>query len=112
MVRWGFALPEGATPMSASSSPLPEAHLYCRISTDEQRKGGGLERQTKADTTEFCLRFGFTLSKDMLVDDGVSAFKGLNATPNHQLGRFLIEAREGLIPRGDCLLVENYDRLS
>jgi DNA invertase Pin-like site-specific DNA recombinase len=88
------------------------SHPYVRISHPDQRKGGGLERQTTADLAEFNRLYGFTLSKRVLVDDGVSAFHGLNATPGHQLGQFLAEARKGLIPAGDCLLIENYDRLS
>jgi DNA invertase Pin-like site-specific DNA recombinase len=88
------------------------SHPYVRISHPDQRRGGGLERQTTADLAEFNRLYGFTLSKRVLVDDGVSAFHGLNATPGHQLGQFLAEARKGLIPAGDCLLIENYDRLS
>jgi Recombinase len=87
-------------------------HPYARISDPSQRKGGGLERQTKADVEEFCRRFGFKLSKRVRVDDGVSAFHGLNATPDHELGRFVVEAQKGLIPPGNCLLLENWDRLS
>ncbi len=90
----------------------PTLHPYCRISDPGQRKGGGLERQTTADVTSFAERFGFVVGKRVLIDDGVSAWKGLNATPNHELGKFLAEARRGLIPPGDCLLIENYDRLS
>jgi hypothetical protein len=96
--------------------PRPEKpsvlHPYCRISDPGQRKGGGLERQTTADLTTFAERYGFAVSKRILIDDGVSAFHGLNATPAHQLGRFLAEATRGLIPPGDCLLLENWDRLS
>ena len=51
----------------------PVAHPYARISDPIQRKGGGLERQTAADIKEFARRFGFRLSKRMLIDDGVSA---------------------------------------
>jgi DNA invertase Pin-like site-specific DNA recombinase len=71
-----------------------------------------MERQTTADADRFCRHFGFAVGKRILVDDGVSAWKGLNASPNHQLGQFLADARKGLIPPGDCLLLENYDRLS
>src|SRR5262249_61843216 len=90
----------------------PTAHLYARISDPTQRKGLGLERQTTADTDTFCKTFGFALGKRVWVDDGVSAFKGANASPEHQLGQFLAEARRGRVPRGDCLLLENYDRMS
>jgi hypothetical protein len=61
---------------------------------------------------EFCRRFDFTLGKRVWVDDGVSAFKGANPSPEHQLGQFLVEARKGLVRPGDCLVLENYDRLS
>jgi DNA invertase Pin-like site-specific DNA recombinase len=94
------------------SSRPPTLHLYARISDPTQRKGGGLERQTRAAVDEFARRYGFTPAKRIRVDDGVSAFKGLNATPHHELGKFLAEAQERLIPPGDCLLIENYDRLS
>src|SRR5262249_2700461 len=90
----------------------PVLHPYCRISDPGQRKGGGLERQTTADVTSFAERFGFAVGKRVLIDDGVSAWKGLNATPNHELGKFLAEARRGLITPGDCLLIENSNRLS
>src|SRR5437879_144337 len=102
MVRWGD-LPEGATLMTVSSS-LPIAHPYARISDPTQRKGGGLERQTTANLEGFCRQFGFSLSKRVWVDDGVSAFNGLNASPHHQLGQFFAEARKGLVRPGDCLL--------
>lgn len=95
-----------------ASERKPVAHLYARISHPDQRKGGGLERQTQAAVAEFCRRHGFTLSKRCLVDDGVSAFKGLNATPHHELGKFIAEATRGVIRRGDCLVVENLDRIS
>jgi hypothetical protein len=97
---------------SASSATTATVHPYARISDPQQRKGGGLERQTKANVDEFARHHSFTVAKRVLIDDGVSAFKGLNATPEHQLGRFLAEARRGLIPPGDCLLVENWDRFS
>lgn len=97
------------TPVNART---PVAHPYARISHPDQRKGGGLERQTEAQLGTFCQLFGFVQSKKLWVDDGVSAWKGLNATPEHQLGQFLADARQGLIPPGDCLLLENWDRLT
>src|SRR5262245_51339483 len=91
---------------------MPTIHLYARISHPDQRKGRGLDRQTSANVKDFALRHGFTLGKRVWVDDGVSAFKGSHRTPKHQLGQFLAEVRRGTIPAGDCLLVENWDRLS
>jgi DNA invertase Pin-like site-specific DNA recombinase len=103
---------ETPTPPTAAPEHDPTAHLYARISDPVQRKGTGLERQAEGNVAEFADLYGFVVSKRILVDDGVSAFRGLNATPEHQLGQFLVEARQGLIPRGDCLVLENYDRLS
>jgi hypothetical protein len=90
----------------------PVCHLYCRISHPDQRKGRGLERQLAANVEDFCQRFGFTLGKHIYTDDGISAWKGANATPEHQLGQFLDAVRRGSVRPGDCLAVENYDRLS
>lgn len=102
--------------MPSHSTALPTEHPYARISNPEQRKGGGLLRQTSEETQaaiqEFGRLFGFKPSRDILVDDGVSAWKGLNATPDHELGKFLDRAKHGLVSAGDCLLIENYDRLS
>jgi DNA invertase Pin-like site-specific DNA recombinase len=89
----------------------PVAHPYARISDPAQRQGGGLVRQT-ADPQTVARVGEFCRTKRVLVDDGVSAFRGLNATPNHELGRFLADARRGTVRKGDCLLLENYDRLS
>lgn len=97
---------------ATQESRQPVAHPYARISDPTQRKGGGLDRQTSADISVFCKEHGFVPAKRTLVDDGVSAFRGLNATPEHELGKFLLDAQKGLIPPGDCLLLENYDRLS
>jgi DNA invertase Pin-like site-specific DNA recombinase len=99
------------------SGPKPIAHPYARISDPIQRKGGGLHRQTVSPETgarikEFCRLYGFTPSKRILVDDGISAWKGLNATPDHELGKFIGEANRGLIQPEDCLLVEILDRIS
>jgi hypothetical protein len=107
----GVARSTGESRM-ATHSRQPVAHPYCRISHPDQRKGGGLERQTQADVATFAKHFGFAVSKRLLVDDGVSAWKGTNATPKHALGQFLADARRGIVPAGDCLLLENYDRLS
>src|SRR5262245_55087675 len=90
----------------------PVLDPYVRISDDVQRKGGGLDRQTGADVASFCSAFGFVPSGFVWADDGVSAWKGLNATPEHKLGQYLALVRRGGRRKGDCLLIENWDRLS
>src|SRR5262245_19135902 len=91
---------------------IPVLDPYVRISDPDQRKGGGLDRQTNADVASFADRFGFTPSGEVWEDDGVSAWEGMNATPEHQLGRYLGLVRQGGRRPGDCLLLENWDRLS
>jgi hypothetical protein len=90
-----------------------DLHLYARISDPSQP---GLGRQLRAKVQRFCRlfkkEFVFTPSERVYVDDGVSAWHGLNQSPAHELGQFLIEVRAGRIPPGSCLLIENYDRLS
>src|SRR5262245_49171215 len=94
-------MPRHRTPTSPAPSPPPAtgtAHLYGRISEPEQRKGGGLVRQVaeSADQAqEFCHLFGFTLSPRVRVDDGISAFKGLNLDPKHELGKFMADVVSG-----------------
>lgn len=95
-----------------SEARIPVLHPYVRISDAQQRRGGGLERQLSADVAAFAREFGFVVSKKVRIDDGISAFKGTNATPEHALGQFIDEARRKIILPGDCLLLENYDRLS
>jgi DNA invertase Pin-like site-specific DNA recombinase len=95
----------------------PVAHPYARVSDPDQSLGTGIKRQTEEEETlkriaEFCRIHGFKCSKHFRVDDGVSAWKGLNASPEHELGQFLQDANRGLILPGDCLLLENYDRMS
>jgi DNA invertase Pin-like site-specific DNA recombinase len=102
--------------MPSHSTTSHTLHPYARISDPDQRKGGGLIRQTSEETQAAIKKFGrlfdFRPSRDILVDDGVSAWKGLNASPDHELGKFLDRVKRRLVPAGDCLLIENYDRLS
>jgi DNA invertase Pin-like site-specific DNA recombinase len=98
--------------MSATTTRTPVLTPYARTSDPIQRKGGGLERQTRADTLSFCKKYGFKLSQTVLVDDGVSAFRGLHLSPEHELGKFLADVERGVVLPGDCLLIENWDRLS
>src|SRR5262245_57523099 len=90
----------------------PVLDAYVRISDPDQRKGGGLDRQTYADLASFCRQLGFDPSGQLWEDDGVSAWKGLHLTPEHMLGQYLALVRRGGRRRGDCLLLENWDRLS
>jgi DNA invertase Pin-like site-specific DNA recombinase len=88
------------------------AYSYVRFSTPEQRQGNSLKRQTEA-TAAWCKRNGVVLDTALTLRDlGVSAFKGKHRDDKNALGEFLRLARQGRIPAGSYLVIENLDRLS
>jgi DNA invertase Pin-like site-specific DNA recombinase len=90
----------------------PVAVSYIRFSTPEQRKGNSLKRQT-ADTEAWCERNGIPQDRELsCLDAGRSAYHGRHRDDKAALGRFLEYVREGRVPRGSFLVIENLDRLS
>ena len=88
---------------------IMEAVIYARWSSDEQGKGSTLSRQR-----EDCLAMAETNGWkviDEIVDDGVSAFRGVHADIG-ALGRFIRTVEDGAYPDGIVLIVERLDRLS
>ncbi|WP_198356267.1 recombinase family protein [Sphingomonas sp. TX0522] len=83
--------------------------IYIRWSSAEQGKGSSLERQ-REDCLAHAARHGWNVV-DVLVDEGVSAFKGRHAEVG-ELGRFIAEVEAGIHPAGTILLTEKLDRLS
>ncbi|UXT56700.1 recombinase family protein [Agrobacterium fabrum] len=86
-----------------------KAYSYIRISTKEQRKGRGEERQLEA-AQAYAAQHGLDLD-DSLRDLGKSGFHG-DHVKSGALGRFLDLVAAGQIAVGSYLLVENLDRLS
>ena len=86
------------------------AYSYVRFSSEGQKDGNSVERQTKR-AQEWCQREGYSLSTESFEDLGVSAFKGANADVG-ALGAFLEAVEKGTINKGSILVVENLDRLS
>jgi DNA invertase Pin-like site-specific DNA recombinase len=89
---------------------MRRAFSYVRFSTDEQKDGRSLKRQEEA-AKAYCKRHGLTLDERTYHDLGISGYHGANAT-HGKLGEFLELIREGRIPEGSVLIVENVDRLS
>jgi DNA invertase Pin-like site-specific DNA recombinase len=87
-----------------------KAYSYARFSTSEQLEGRSLKRQ-EAAARSYCQRHGLTLDEQTFTDLGVSGRTGANVKGG-ELGTFLELVREGRIPRGSTLIVENIDRLS
>jgi len=89
----------------------PRAYSYIRFSTPEQAKGHSLQRQTEAAQT-WAAANGVELDNELTFEDkGVSGFHGANRETG-ALGVFLDRVRDGTIPPGSWLLVENLDRIS
>ena len=93
----------------ARTGTMALAFSYLRMSRPEQIKGDSLRRQLEA-SREYATKHGLTLNETMQ-DLGVSAFRGKNRTEG-TLSTFLDLIRDGEIPSGSVLLVENLDRLS
>jgi DNA invertase Pin-like site-specific DNA recombinase len=96
--------------MDAHQQP-PRAYSYIRFSTPEQAKGHSLERQTEA-ARAWAAANNVVLDDELTFQDkGVSGFTGANFETG-ELGVFLERVKDGTIPRGSWLLVENLDRIS
>jgi DNA invertase Pin-like site-specific DNA recombinase len=89
----------------------PRAYSYIRFSTPEQAKGHSLQRQTDA-AQAWAAANKVTLDDELTFRDrGVSGFTGANLETG-ELGVFVERVKDGTIPRGSWLLVENLDRIS
>ncbi len=89
----------------------PRAYSYLRFSTPEQMKGDSFRRQLSM-AQNYALRTGLDLDETLTFHDlGVSAFRGQNLAEG-RLAYFREAVREGLVPQGSFLLIEQLDRLS
>ena len=70
----------------------------------------GLKRQ-EDKFLPFCERHGLVPNQDRLVDKGLSAYHGVHLKKG-ALGGFLQARRDGLIPAGSVLVVEEWNRFS
>jgi DNA invertase Pin-like site-specific DNA recombinase len=88
---------------------MSKAISYIRFSTGKQAKGNSHERQTAMLDRWLLDNSEFTLSSESFQDQGVSGYKGKNA--KRDLGSLLEAIRNGLIRKGDVVLVEAVDRI-
>ena len=87
------------------------AYSYSRVSSVEQIKGGGLERQLHL-AKDYCKKHGYVLDETTTFSEkGKSAFNGANVDTG-KLGVILKLIASGQMPKGSVLLVENLDRLA
>jgi DNA invertase Pin-like site-specific DNA recombinase len=91
--------------------PQPRAYSYIRFSTPKQQWGDSRRRQLKK-TRDYADKKGFDLDESLTLEDlGLSAYHGVHVEKG-ALGVFLEAVRDGKVPRGAFLIVENLDRLS
>jgi DNA invertase Pin-like site-specific DNA recombinase len=85
---------------------------YTRFSELDQSGGDSVRRQVHG-TVIWCERNGVHLDTTLSIRDlGVSGFKGKHRDDKHNLGKFLKAVREGRVPKGSYLIIENLDRLT
>jgi DNA invertase Pin-like site-specific DNA recombinase len=94
---------------------MRKCFLYCRISSDSQSTGDGLDRQ-EARLLTYVQNMGHSLGLDcnnteMIVDSGKSAFKGHHLHDTSGLGKLFCKIEAGLID-GTALVCESLDRFS
>lgn len=87
----------------------PKAYSYIRMSTADQAKGDSTRRQHDA-TIRYAEEHNLELAQ-IIIDEGVSAFTGMNAEFG-KLGLFIAEAQNGNVEKGSYLIVESLDRIS
>lgn len=90
---------------------MAKAYSYVRFSTLEQSKGDSKRRQTEL-AEKYCAQHGLTLDTELILDEGVSAFRGANRREGSPMAAFLRAVEDGLVEPGATLLVENLDRIS
>lgn len=93
---------------------MHKAYSYIRFSSSEQRKGRSEPRQLE-ECAIYCAKHNLSLVQSeeyTFLDRGKSGFKAEHLGENGQLARFLRLVKDGSIPPGSTLIVENLDRLS
>lgn len=86
-----------------------KAYSYVRFSSEKQRLGDSIRRQLQL-AKAWAEQHGIELDDCTYQDLGVSAYDRKNETA--RLGAFLTAVRNGKVPAGSYLLIENLDRLS
>ena len=94
---------------------MRKCFLYCRISSELQASGDGLDRQ-EARLNAYIQNKGVSLGLDcnnyeLIVDSGKSAFKGHHLASDSGLGKLFARVEAGLID-GTALICESLDRFS
>lgn len=93
------------------AQPASKVYSYMRFSSEKQREGNSMERQTRYAAT-WAAEHGMTLDAKLTMrDEGLSAFHQKHVKTG-ALGVFLRSIERGVVAPGSVLVVEGLDRLS
>ncbi|WP_433989544.1 hypothetical protein SuNHUV7_01320 (plasmid) [Pseudoseohaeicola sp. NH-UV-7] len=103
-------MPTDTTQEDTQRDTRPIAFSYVRFSSEKQRQGASLERQTEK-AKQWAVANGYRLSNQNFEDLGMSAYRGDNSSVG-DLARFQEAVDTGAVPEGAVLIVESLDRIS
>ncbi|WP_338799494.1 recombinase family protein [Pseudomonas monteilii] len=89
---------------------MPTAFSYARFSSSTQKKGSSLERQKAMVARWLGTHPDYTLSNRTFQDLAKSAWKGEHIKEGGDFAKLLAAVKEGVIQKGDAVLVEAIDR--
>lgn len=89
---------------------MPTAFSYARFSSARQKRGSSLERQKAMLASWLSQHSEYSLSVETYQDLGKSAWKGDHIKEGGDFAKLLAAVDEGVIKKGDAVLVEAIDR--
>ena len=92
---------------------MPKAYPYIRFSSDKQKDGLSIQRQTEAIEAYLVANPHLTVDKSLNLEDlGKSGYAGRHVQKGGALFLFLEKIKSGEIEKGSVLIIEHFNRLS
>lgn len=92
---------------------MPKAYPYIRFSSDKQKDGLSIQRQTEAIEAYLASNPHLTVDKSLNLEDlGKSGYSGRHLQKGGALYLFLEKIKSGEIEKGSVLIIEHFNRLS
>ena len=92
---------------------MPNAYPYIRFSSDRQKDGLSIQRQTEAIEAYLSENPHLTVDKSLNLEDlGKSGYSGRHLQKGGALYLFLEKIKSGEIKKGSVLIIEHFNRLS
>lgn len=92
---------------------MPKAYPYIRFSSDKQKDGLSIQRQTEAIEAYLVANSHLTVDTSLNLEDlGKSGYVGRHIQKGGALYLFLEKIKNGEIEKGSVLIIEHFNRLS